>query len=405
MPRRSKRTFTKRTIDHLPPGTEKGTWYGDASLPGFAMRSYADGKKTFCVRYRVKGRGIRRIVSLGRYGLVTLDQAKGRAKEVLAAAALGSDLYAAHKAPAWNEWTKTFIKRLDVKRPGEHQRYLGFTEEKNATTGAPTDDTFREIRRRWAPRPLDTITPNDIEEARALVRRGGKIRANRFLACVAAVFAAAVRTELISRNPAAAVRPDRENPSRSRVLSRDELKALFTALEAESDPYNRAAVLLLTLTGARTGELLSMEWKHVDLDARRVRLDDSKSGKPRLLALPPRAVELLRNLPHLGRFVIPGRDADKPRETIRHLWLRLCERAGLEDVTPHDLRRTHGLELSRVAGIRIASLALGHETIRTTEATYSPEAFGAIQAATDAREKLLPFPEEKKPNEGEGGTA
>ena len=192
------------------------------------------------------------------------------------------------------------------------------------------------------------------------------------------------------------MKPDRPNRGRERVLSPDEMKALLAATDAEPDPHARAAVFLLAMTGARSGEILAAEWQNVDLEARRIRLPDSKSGKPRLLALPPRAVELLRDLPRLGRYVIPGRDPDRPRVDLKGVWRRIAGRAGIEGVTPHDVRRTHGLELSRLVGIRLASLALGHESIAVTESTYSPESFGAIQAATDAREKLLPFPEEKQ---------
>lgn len=400
MARHASQTFTNRTIAKLPKGTAAGTWYTHSELRNFSLRVLDDGSRYFVVRFTVRGTPRRRVVTLGKWGVVTYDQAFRKAKEMLSKASLGEDPRP-KQALTWGAWTERYLARLDVKRPEEHARYFGRTAETNKKTGAETDSTFRDLARKWANRPLDSFTVEDIAAARQMVRAGGKVKAARWLATIAACFAAAVENGLLASNPAAKVKADRPNPSRSRTLSPDEMKALLAAADQEPDPYARAAVLLLAMTGARSGEILAAEWPHVDLDARRIRLPDSKSGKPRLIALPPRAVELLRSLPHFGSFVIAGARADHAKPDLKSVWRRIASRAGLEGVTPHDLRRTHGLELTRLVGVRLASLALGHESITVTESTYAPEAFAAVQDATDRRASLLPMPaEEQAPEEG-----
>jgi integrase len=393
MARRPLQTFDRKNIAKLPKSEKPGgTWYSAATLQGFCLRVNADGTRTFLVRYVVRySGGRRRVETLGNYGLLTFDMAQKKAKQVLQRASLGEDPRP-RRTLTWGEWTGRYLARLDVKRPEEHARYFGRTEAKSKKTGQETDSTFRDLARKWANRPLSAFTTEDIAAARQEIRQGGKVKAARWLATIAACFNAAVENGLLAQNPAAKVKADRPNPSRSRTLDSDEMKRLLAAADAESDPFARAAILLLAMTGARSGEILAAEWRHVDLEGRRVRLDDSKSGKPRLIALPPRAVELLRELPRLGRYVIPGRDPDRPRADLKGVWRRVAGRAGLEGVNPHDVRRSFGLELTRLVGVRLASLALGHESIAVTESTYAPEAFAAIQDATDRRAALLPMP-------------
>jgi integrase len=401
MARKAAQTFTRATLAGLPKGSTAGTWYTHPDLRNFSLRVMDDGTRYFVVRYTVRGERRRHTVTLGKWGVVTYDQAHRKAKELLAHASLGEDPRPRERVTTWDAWSKTYFARGAWKRPEEQERYLGLSLESTSKRGAAANPVFREIRAKWASRTLDSFTPEDIEAARQNVREHGRILANRWLATIAAVFAAAVKSELLVRNPAANVKADRENTSRARVLSPDETKALLAAAYAETNVYARAAVLLLAMTGARSGEILAAEWPMVDFEGRLIRLPDSKSGKVRLISLPPRAVELLRTLPRFGKYVIAGAKADHAKPDLKSVWRRVAARAGLKGVNPHDVRRSYGLELTRLVGVHIASKALGHESIAITEATYAPESFAAIQDATDRRAALLPMPaEETKPEEG-----
>ena len=95
------------------------------------------------------------------------------------------------------------------------------------------------------------------------------------------VLAFAVARGLRSDNPARGVK---KPPVRKmeRFLSEDEIARLAAALDAESNrtgnPYPAAAIKLLLLTGGRRGEILGLQWQHVDFERQCLRLPDSKTG-------------------------------------------------------------------------------------------------------------------------------
>ena len=83
--------LTQRTIEalafHGAPGTRDVRW--DAVLPNFGVRVYPSGRKTFVISYRSHGR--KRLMTLGAYGVLTLDAARKRARSRLVAVSDGLD--------------------------------------------------------------------------------------------------------------------------------------------------------------------------------------------------------------------------------------------------------------------------------------------------------------------------
>jgi hypothetical protein len=73
--------LTKRAIDALPPRAKPFIAY-DADVAGFGVRVMPSGLKSFVIEYRpgAGGRNVKkRRMTLGRYGLMTPDQARRRA--------------------------------------------------------------------------------------------------------------------------------------------------------------------------------------------------------------------------------------------------------------------------------------------------------------------------------------
>ena len=83
--------LTKRTVDATrPDGRETFVW--DEDLPGFGLRVFASGKKSYLVQYKLGGRGGRtRRMSLGLHGKLTPEEARKRATKLLAAVEEGAD--------------------------------------------------------------------------------------------------------------------------------------------------------------------------------------------------------------------------------------------------------------------------------------------------------------------------
>ena len=106
---------------------------------------------------------------------------------------------------------------------------------------------------------------------------------------------------------------------------------------------------------------------------------------------------MLLRLKRVGPFIVLGRNAEKPRADLKKVWSRLCERAKLEDVHVHDVRRTFGLAVAKAAGLHIASKLLRHADVRVTERVYAPLGIEDLRAAVEARAAVLPFASKTKP--------
>ncbi|TIT74190.1 MAG: site-specific integrase, partial [Mesorhizobium sp.] len=72
----------------------------------------------------------------------------------------------------------------------------------------------------------------------------------------------------LSRNPFEGVKLPSVQNARDRRLEHHEQNALGQALKGSRAWYLAPMLELAVETGMRRGELLSLEWKHVDLDAR-----------------------------------------------------------------------------------------------------------------------------------------
>jgi integrase len=364
--------ITQRTLAAMKTTNPKGTRYYDSELRGFCVRVMLDGAKHFEVRFG--GRKSRRRLTIGRYGTVTLDQARTKARSLLARAALGEVPERRRNQSTFASWRATYLSRIRgrLKTAAKIQSFLSATD-------------------RWDSRGLDTITTSDVE---ALFQKLGEkhpTAANRFLQSLSPLFVAAVRDGLISVNPAAGIRHFRESPPRARVLSGDELRALLDAVAAEEDVHVRAAFMLLVETGARLSEVLRAKWADVDLDAGLWRLPSPKSGHPQMIPLARASVAHLRRLPHVGPFIVAGR-GDAPRFDLKRPWERLRTAAKLPaDVHVHDVRRTFGLAIARSAGLHVAQKLLRHSSVNVTERVYAPLGLEELRRATEVHSVAIPF--------------
>ncbi|MGA7991402.1 MAG: site-specific integrase [Thermoanaerobaculia bacterium] len=372
-----KRRFTQKIVDALPPGDAGGTWWSDSEQEGLYLVRYAGAKSVYKVRIRINGR--RRVVKVGRADRITLTMARERARHLLAQAELGRDPAAekerARKMPTWRSWTKTYLERVAMKKksPREDVRFLG-----------PASASVRA----WGTRPLDEIGREDVERLHVALKKT-PTGANRALASVRACLSAAVRAGHVAVNPARGITHFRESPPRDRVLSDEEMGRLRRALAAE-DAFDRAAFAMLILTGARLSEALHARWADLDLKAGTWRIPSPKTGRPQVVPLPAAIVEILTGLPHVGPYVIPGRDKDRPRYDLQGPWKRVRDAAELEGVRIHDIRRTFGLAVTRISGLLVASKLLRHSNVMVTERVYAPLGMAELRAATEQRAASLP---------------
>jgi integrase len=178
--------------------------------------------------------------------------------------------------------------------------------------------------------------------------------------------------ELIETNPAAGVKPFAE-AKRERFFSNEELRSIgqwLTAAEANKSelPHFLLATRLLLLTGMRFGEVATLRWADIDLQAGLVRLKDAKAGA-RSVALNSQAVAFLASAGRHGPYVCGPGAASEPvtKGSYHAFWRRLLEGTGLRDARPHDFRHTVAT-LGAMAGGTAFTLRdlLGHKTVAIT---------------------------------------
>ncbi len=365
----NRKKLTKRTIDaarYEPPASHpRGAFYiWDTETAGFGLRVYPSGRKVFVLTYRVKGK--QRFYSLGRYGELTVQEARTEALDVLRQARQGKDpaedRMAYRKAPTMADLAERFIE--------EHSKV-----NKKPASVVQDRQRFRlHILPRLGHRRVVDITRADVAELHtAMAAIPGAANNVRSLLAKAFSLAEVWGWRPEGSNPTQHVRAYKTQ-RRERHLSPAELRRLAEVLaEAErlqtTGPEVIAAMRLLILTGCRRNEILRLRWEEVDFEGRCLRLPDSKTG-PKTVPLNSVALELLSEIERRegNPFVIPGKKVGAHLTSLNGQWPRIRAAAGLEGVRLHDLRHTFasfgvnlGLPLPMIGKV------LGHSHASMTE--------------------------------------
>ena len=137
----------------------------------------------------------------------------------------------------------------------------------------------------------------------------------------------------LSDNPVALVRMPRNNPPRERRLRSGEYDALKSAARGSRVWYLWPIIDIAIETAMRRGEVLGLRWEHIEFEKQRVLLPLTKNGRSRWVPLSALALDHLTNSPRTADRVFPITDV-----AFRQAWDRLRKRAGICDLTFHDLR-------------------------------------------------------------------
>jgi integrase len=353
-----KLNFTKASIEELPlPDPGKRSEYQDIKTIGLRLRITISGIKTFSVLRRIKGTLER--ITLGRYPDLTIEQARRKAASLNSAIAEGKN--PANIVRAYKE-EMTLDDLLN--------EYMTRTAAFNKRPDKPKAN-YRLYLSQWGKRKLSSIKHEEVDRLhKKLGREKGLVTANIALKLLHVMFNKAINEWRIwkGENVAHGIKKFSEQ-SRDRFIQSDELPKFFKALAEEENDTIRDYFLLSLLTGARRSNVLSMQWKDINLERGEWRIKETKSGVPQTVTLSPEALTVLRNrkLSEPTTFVFPSSSKRGHLIEPKRGWKRILERAGIDDLRIHDLRRTLGSWQAKTgASLAIIGKSLNHKNQNTT---------------------------------------
>jgi integrase len=373
--------ITKRAVD-ASKARKADSYLWDRELPGFGLKVTPAGRKVYLVQYRLGGRkGRTRRVTIGQHGELTPAFARAEAKRLLGEIAAGRDPAAERDKTRADKSLGVVLEQFLA----EHAKKL-----KPATV-----EEYQRLARLYVKPALQNRAIGELKRPDIARLHHGlsdkPYQANRVLAFLSVLFNWAEKHGL---------RPDGSNPCRhvekyregrrERFLSQAELARLGDALrEAEQDktcsPWVIAAIRLLTFTGARRNEILTLRWEHVSEEHGCLMLPDSKTGRKAVHLNPP-ALDVLQTIPRLGGnpHVICGERPGRHLANIEKPWRRIRAAAKLDDVRLHDLRHSFAsVAASGGQSLVVIGKMLGHTKAATT-ARYAHLADDPVKAASDA---------------------
>lgn len=355
-----------------PAGADKVIFFdASESAPAqFGLRVRANGSRSFVVGYRTRT-GTKRLMRVGGVRELSLAKAREAARAILARVAAGAD-------PAAERRGDETAERVD-------DLVLAYVEMGKTRAGvARAAGTSADYRRAWASgiagSSLGRMKPADVN-ARHLERfldqkaKGAPVMADRLHALLRAAFRWALRRGRVTIDPTTRLDRIIQAHPRERVLSDEEVRALWLGVHAASNreldedgprlsPVQGAALKVLLLLGQRLDETLRMRRADVDLSALTWKIPGParKGGHPHVVPLSPAVAAILEHLAGDGAHVFAGSRG----APIAHNPSRFAEavRAAAPDVKDwrlHDLRRTCASGCARLgASDEIVSRLLGH---------------------------------------------
>jgi len=271
----------------------------------------------------------------------------------MGAKASGIDTAAERKAKAEAERAAAARERLTLGVLVGTWRDLHLAQRRERYAGEAVRALQYGFGRHWD-KPAESLDRAAIVRILDGMARAGKVSiASRTAAYGRACYQWAIKRGTLSANPFAALPAIGAKPKRERVLTDDELAAIWRAASAMPPPFG-PITRLLVLTGQRREEVTGMRWDELsdDLTTWTIAASRAKNGAVHRVPLAEPAREILRALPREGELVLPGDRPPAPFSGWSKAKARLDDRSGVSNWVVHDLRRTMATGLQRL-GVRL----------------------------------------------------
>jgi integrase len=365
----AKAKLTDRSVQALKAKDGKQTEYFDKQNRNFSIRVSPKGKKVWYAFYRV-GRRLRRHF-IGTYPNTGLADARSAARSIMNQAEAGKDPAQERKirkdAQTFEQLANEFIEKYsEVKKRSAREDARIVKINLIPVIG---DTLAKDVTRRQVREMIEDIAEGRLPEQEG---KPAPVMANRVLALTRKIFNWAIAKDVLELNPCYKLQAPGTEGSRDRVLSDDEIAAVWTAINTEALPMASLYKLRL-ITAQRGGEVASMKWKDLDFESKMwtIPSEASKNGKlhrvplsdlalKKLLAVKS-AAEIQAKKPHRGEkeargmseWVFPARRRGGQSTAELQKAVQRIRTAANVDFRAHDLRRTAASKMTELGVPRL----------------------------------------------------
>lgn len=377
--------MTARFLETLKPGALAVEWF-DEDTRGLSLKLNPGGAGTWYYHYTRRADAIRRRIQLGKLPALPLKDARTKARKMAGLVADGKDpagdRRAERDALSVNELAERFLAEYaSAKRTGKRQRQA---LEKDvlpligkAKAAAVRRDEIARITQR-------------------MVARGVTIGASRTFEIVRKMFNWAVANGLIEQNPCLGMEKPFKTRKRERVLSHDEIRAVWHDLDDEKTPISRDGrdvLKLCLITGQRLGEVTGMIREEIDVSKAVWTIPSwrSKNGHAHRVPLSDLAFDVIRAASARAptEFLFPGYGKDDAlrSSSVGKAVRRWRDEKKMQHWTAHDLRRTVATCMADV-GVppHVIGHVLNHRAV--TQSSITDQVYNRYTYDREKREAL-----------------
>jgi integrase len=295
--------LTKAAVDKTKPATVNGKTrqrlYMDSELKGFGL-CVGSKTRTFFAQREVRGKSVR--ITIGRYGVYTVHQARAEARELLMRMSKGEDIRETRRQEqslgiTLREALELNEEGLKAKRRSPHTiaGYRNFIEKylkdwlDKALVEIPRADAramHRKIAKDVAAGKYATVKTRHGSYKKKRSAGDGQSTANATFRAFRAVWNRAMKEhEHLPACPAISVDWFKEG-RRTTIIPSDQMPRWYAELRSLPNPLHRDYLLALLFTGLRRTSAAEIKWEHVDLEQRTLFIPNPKGGEERAFTLP-----------------------------------------------------------------------------------------------------------------------
>jgi len=337
----------------------------DEDLPGLYLDVLKSGRKSFRLRYRIARK--LRVITLGCAKLITYEEAKNLAVDILRKAKFGID-------------PKLGVPVLNGPLISDffNEKYIPYVKSYKRSWSTDVSMVKNHIVPKLGPLSMGALLPSDVAVFLEQMKNQGYAlgTCNRALVMLRYGFELALRwkVEGVLSNPLKEINNLKDDNKIERYLTPNESSLLLDSIRESESEMLQSIVLFLIYTGARKREVLDAKWRDIDWTQKSWRIPKTKSGKVRHVPMSLGAMDVLKTLrskitpaPLQDAPIFINAKTGKAYVSFFYSWNNARNRAGLPEFRIHDLRHSFASCLVN-AGRSLYEVQelLGHADIKTT---------------------------------------